>query len=92
MANKKPIKLSEARILIYLNNTHRALHFVRKISSKLKIDYGYTIRILMDMIEKEWLCREKGLANPSRTYYHISEIGKSKLPTALNIAAERVGD
>jgi len=92
MANKKPIKLSEAKILVFLENAHQSLHFVRKISSKLSMDYGYTIKILIDMYEKEWLFRDKSAANPTRTFYHLTKTGIEKLDLAKKIAAELVED
>ena len=90
MAKKKAIKQSEARIIIYLNTSDKPLHFVRKISSKLDMDYGYTIKILMSMLEKGWISKDKSAAYPSRSYYHLTEAGKLKLVDATNVTAEAV--
>ena len=90
MAKKKAIKLSEARIIVYLENSDKTLHFVRKISNKLEMDYGYTIKILSSMLEKQWICRDKSLAHPSRSYYHLTANGKIKLIDARNVTAEAV--
>ena len=71
MNNKtKPLKKSEARILIYLNNVSPNLKFPRAISSKLEMDKAYLSSRLGDMIEKGWLIKDK---YPLRTYYNITD-------------------
>lgn len=77
MANKQEMKVSEARIIIYLSQTKITEHYVGCISLKLNIDYGYTLRILAGMCLKEWLRRDKSLINPNRTYYHLTDTGKA---------------
>lgn len=90
MAHKKVLKNSEARIIIYLNNSVPLLHYVRKISSKLNIDYGYLTKILLDMNDKGMLKREKSLANPTRTYYHLTDDGLDKVGLAIEIVSKLI--
>jgi DNA-binding MarR family transcriptional regulator len=85
MANKQEMKKSEARILLYLNQTDLQAHFVGKISLKLDIAYGYTIQILNGMTEKGWLNRDKSTANPNKTFYNLSKDGSKMLSMAKNM-------
>ena len=75
MANKQEMKVSEARIILLINQTHIRDHFIAYISTKLEIDYSYTIRILSLMNDKGWLKRGKNPNNPHRTYYHLTVRG-----------------
>jgi DNA-binding MarR family transcriptional regulator len=71
MNNKtKPLKQSEARILMYLNNVVPKFKFPRAISAKLGMDKAYLSSRLGDMIEKGWLIKEK---YPLRTYYNVTD-------------------
>ena len=58
MAHKRPIKLSEARIIVYLEEVAKTKRFVGAISAKLDIDYGYVLKILDQMRAKQWVRRE----------------------------------
>lgn len=49
------LKISEARILVFLKQVPKPERFARNISTKLDMDYGYGIRILKAMVEKGWL-------------------------------------
>ena len=40
------MKLSEARILIFLNTVDERYKFAKEISYKLNMDYGYVLRML----------------------------------------------
>lgn len=88
MAKKKIMKLSEARILVFLNTSSPENHYVASISGKLQIDYGYIMKILANMKYKNWIKPEKTIANPSKTFYHLTAEGKEQLTIAQNIAAE----
>ena len=90
IASKQELKGSEARIIVYLENSDKPIHYVRKIASKLDMDYGYCIKILIAMLEKGWLSTEKTFANPSRTYYHLTQEGKWKIAVANNIASKNI--
>jgi len=59
MAKKQPIKTSEARIIIFLENTEPRFRFAKMISIKLNIDYGYLLRILSGMLNQEWITGER---------------------------------
>jgi len=59
MAKKKEMKVSEARILVYLSQVSNLKKSLEDISSKLSTDYIYTIRILKDMVGKNWLFKHK---------------------------------
>jgi len=59
MAVKSDIKQSEARILVYLSQVSNLNKDVSSISSKLQIDYGYTLRILEGMRYKKWVFKHK---------------------------------
>ena len=82
MANKQEMKVSEARIILLINQTHIRDHFISYISTKLEIDYSYTIRILNLMNDKGWLKRGKNPNNPHRTYYHLTVRGAGLIQTA----------
>lgn len=51
----KVMKISEARIIIYLKNVKKTLKDVRSISIKLNIDSCYVYRIISLMLSKGWL-------------------------------------
>ena len=70
MAKKKAIKLSEARILIFLTNTAGPNKHVGHISSKLGIDYSYCLLIIKQMLDKHWI--KKGLNMGNKTFYEIA--------------------
>ena len=57
MANKQELKQSEARILIFLSQVNSQDKNTRTISSKLCMDYAYTIQRLAEMTDKGWLSR-----------------------------------
>lgn len=49
------MKLSEARILIFLDSVPGNLRYCAKISSKLGTDLAYTNQVLQQMAEKRWI-------------------------------------
>ena len=55
MANKQDLKVSEARIIIYLSQVDNQHRYIGAISAKLDIDYSYTIHLLAGMVAKKWL-------------------------------------
>ena len=56
---KQEIKMSEARILVYLSVVHNTKKNVTSISNKLEMDYSYCMRILQSMTAKGWLFKHK---------------------------------
>jgi predicted transcriptional regulator len=69
MALKKAIKITEAKVIVYLDVVDSPFKFVQKISSKLKIDYSYLCRILADMLEKQWV---KRTCRDNRSFYELA--------------------
>ena len=57
--NKKPIKNSEARIIVYLSVVHNTRKYVTAIANKLEIDYSYLMRQLQCMTAKGWLLKHQ---------------------------------
>lgn len=55
MNEKKKLKQSEARVLVYLSVVHNTRKHVTAIAHRLEIDYSYTMRILQAMVSKGWL-------------------------------------
>jgi len=55
MAHKQFMKMSEAKILLYLDNVSPNLRYAAAISTKLGIDYKYCIQMLKAMAYKKWL-------------------------------------
>ncbi len=49
------IKISEARILVYLENVSKIKRFASLISAKLGIEYGYCLRVLKTIQMKGWV-------------------------------------
>jgi len=68
---KQEMKLSEARILVYLSQVDKPFKFARMISTKLEIGYNYTLEILKSMIEKGWLSVE---LDCTKKYYSVKQI------------------
>ena len=88
MANKQDMKVSEARILIYLNQVDYDLMYLGKIATVLKMDYAYCMKILKNMHEAKLLIKHKKPSNPSRAYYHLAKLGKDSLDTAIEITGK----
>lgn len=59
MTEKKHIKESECKILIYLSVVSPDRKHVTAISNKLNIDYAYLMRILQAMVAKGWLWKQQ---------------------------------
>lgn len=73
------MKKSEARILIYISQATNPNKFVRQISSKLEIDYGYLLKILAMMVSKEWLFKHR---HRNKCFYDLTASGQKLLETA----------
>ena len=65
------LKLSEARIMVYLENADKSLRYARAISYKLNMDYGYLIRMLGNMYNKEWIGKHD---SSNKVLYHLNKI------------------
>ena len=75
MANKKEVKNSERRILIYLAQVRIADRFKMKICTKLDMDYGYVTKILAIMLEKGWVTIKRGYST-HKLFYSVSDKGQ----------------
>lgn len=82
MANKKSIKQSEARVLIYLNQAPKPDKYMMFMSAKLDIDYGYLNKVLNLMQSKNWVKRTKSMAS-NKVFYYLTDLGASKLEAAI---------
>ena len=81
------MKLSEARILVYLSVAKKRLTYGMKIAAKLKMDYKYCLEVIGMMVEKGWVIRD---SFPIKTYYCLTK--KAPLEDAKNtILMERKG-
>lgn len=67
---EEKLKTSEARIIIFLKHASTPNRYTRNISTKLKIDYGYILRILKEMQSKEWV-EYKRVQN--KAFYSLTE-------------------
>ena len=76
----KLMKISEARILIFLDQAIIERCFTRSIATKLKIDYKYILGLLAEMVDKSWLIKSEGGYN--KKYYRINKRKLSKLVEA----------
>jgi len=70
MAIKKPLKINEARVLVFLSQTDDNNKFAGSVAAKLDIDYGYTLHLMKAMAAKKWLKPE---SYPIKTYYFITK-------------------
>lgn len=77
MANKQPIKKSEARILVYLYTVVKPLRYMTAISTKLDIDYGYVQQLLRGMVTKGWLVRFKTKGN-NKVFFALTRNGQKQ--------------
>ena len=77
MVEKKTIKDSEARILVYLSVVHNTNKYVTAIANKLEMDYSYCMRILQQMVFKGWINKHP---YKRHMFYDITE--KAPLETA----------
>ena len=73
MNKRKPIKLSEARIIIYISQVPNPLKYAQNISQRLDIDYRYCLIILNMMVAKGWLKEERSLIDHRKKYYQIAD-------------------
>ena len=76
------MKLSEARILIYLKQVDNTKKFARMISTKLGMDYCYMNGILAGMVLKGWLLKHR-LEN--KVFYDLRDSSRNKLIEAKQI-------
>jgi len=72
MATKRAVKLTEARILVYLNQVTDNRKYIKAISLNLGIDYGYCILTLQRMKLKGWVRVAISLADPRKKYYELT--------------------
>ena len=77
----KPLKLSEARIIIFLDQTDFRLRYPVYMSHKLEMDYGYLLKLLKSLELSGFIGKYKRI---TRTYY------KLKLTAPLEEARARI--
>ena len=76
------MKVSEARIILYLYTADKQKKYATLISRKLKIDYSYVNRLLNEMEGKQWI---KSYPSRTKIFYsvtrkkYITEAGKRLL-------------
>jgi DNA-binding MarR family transcriptional regulator len=78
---KQEMTGTEARIMIYLSQVKSPLRYGLAIANKLKIEYGYCLRVISQMHSKEWLRFEE---YGTRKYWFVKKI--SLLEQAREIA------
>ena len=76
------MKLSEARILVYLKNVSNPLKYARMISIKLRMDYGYMNGILAGMVLKGWLLKHRF---ENKVFYDLRDGSQSTINEAKDI-------
>ncbi len=69
------MKLSEARILLYLNQVQTRESTIKQMCYKLKIDFSYVCKIIDSMIERGWIKRMKF---PLYTYHKLYKKAPTK--------------
>lgn len=84
MAKKQTIKLNEARIIVFIKNAVEP-QFMRSISTKLNIDYGYLIQLIASMKEKSWI---KKTSKSGKTYIDLAS--KAPIEKSLELLANRI--
>ena len=84
MALKQRLKLSEARILVYLAHIENGQRFIKAVSNKLDMDYPYTHSLMQRMHAKGWLKKEEG---PLKHYYHVKRFS-APLKKAEEVVSE----
>ena len=67
-STKQRLKLSEARILVYLSKIEPRFRFIKAVSNRLDMDYPCTHSLMQRMHAKRWLKKEEG---PIKHYYSI---------------------
>ena len=79
IAIKEFIKLSEAKIIVYLENTDVEHKFTLRMATKLNMDYGYIIKILNLLENKEWI---KSAKIHGKRFYELTTKGKKYMQQA----------
>lgn len=64
------MKQSEARILTYLKSADTVHKFARQIATKLNMDYNYILRVILGMVNKEWIT---SVRRSNKIFYHLTE-------------------
>ena len=70
------MKLSEARILMYLNQVKTRESTIKLMSYKLKIDFSYVCKIMDDMVARGWV---KKMRYPLYTYHKLYKKAPTKV-------------
>jgi len=84
MATKQELKVSEARILIYLSQALPQARYLMGISFKLEIDYNYLSRIMQGLRSRGLVRRASSLIK-NKSFYDITELGISRLEQAAAV-------
>jgi predicted transcriptional regulator len=62
--------LSESKIILYLEQTATEFCYIGKMSVKLNMDYGYIIKVLNLLENKEWI---KGAKIRGKKFYCLTK-------------------
>ena len=89
MATKQIIKLSEARVLVHLNKTMAPFRYMQKISTELRIDYGYLNKIMQGLLHKKWVKRAVSLVDNKR-FYNLTNAGLWKAAEAKKLVPKEM--
>ena len=85
MASKQELKVSEARILLYLSQVNNTSKNVANISTKLSIGYSYLSNLLRDMVSKRWVFKH---SLQTKMFYDLTVDGKALLKKARRVVAD----
>lgn len=81
------MKHSEARILVFLNNTENRFKYGVEIAKRLNIDYAYLIRLLKSLSFNNLI---ESYRRDNRVYYElVTSKSKNTLKEALETLAKR---
>tara|TARA_R100001530_G_scaffold41579_1_gene31783 strand:- start:732 stop:986 length:255 start_codon:yes stop_codon:yes gene_type:complete len=72
---KQFVKLSEARILMFLDNAERRFKYAGFITHKLNIEYNFLILRLKEMRMKGWIQR---VHTSNKVFYTVTTIAPMK--------------
>ena len=82
--NKQPIKLSEARIIMHIDCNESTSIYIRLLSTNLNIDYGYLLRLIPAMVNKQWI---KKVRKSGKTYIDLAS--KAPIEKSRELLANR---
>lgn len=89
---KREMKLSEARVLVFLSQVPKRYRYAGIAAAKLNIDYTYLRRILTGMTFRQWV---KEIRGTEKFFYEVMspdrlEMAKSMLAEANEYTGEKI--